>query len=214
MPKPLSEKAQRIVFGTLIVVLVAFGVYLSTGGFSSVNEGQQAGKQPENLNGEDGENSTRLPSPIPTTATEDMDVLDWLPLKEKEIKVAAANAQAFTAAYGTIDYSKPQEYYYGSMENLATKEYAKTLAKSSGAAALWGEKAEEDTVSEGRASINSIRSFDHKSVVFVIQAQSITEDTGGTEEELGEFAVTVVQEGSEWKVHDFQSADLANLGGG
>ncbi|PSK97297.1 hypothetical protein CLV63_10815 [Murinocardiopsis flavida] len=211
MPKPLSDTAQRLVFGTLVVALVAFGIYLSLGGFNGGGPGDGAGQDRESAGGGAGAAS---PSPIPTADTEDMKVLDWLPFEESELKSAAAVAQEFASAYGTIDYQTPKEDYQSKLESLAAKDYAKTLARSSGASALWGEKAKEKTVSEGRADVRSIRSFDDKSVVFVVKAQSISASESGETEELGDFAVTVIDEGGQWKVYDFQPADAANLGDG
>ncbi|WP_067962981.1 hypothetical protein [Nocardiopsis trehalosi] len=216
MPKSLSEGQQRLVFGVLVAVLVAFGLYLSFGGFSGGDE--EAPPQAEGGDGADGgggeQPAVDPPSPIPTTATEDMRVLDWLPFTEDELKGAAATAQAFATAYGTIDYAESPEDYYASMQALATDDYAETLAQSSGAGALWQEMGEQEAVAEGRADVESIRGFDDESVVFVVRAQSITEGSGGADEDLGDFAVTVVRERGEWRVFDFQPADAGNLGEG
>ncbi|MBB6173421.1 hypothetical protein HNR23_003481 [Nocardiopsis mwathae] len=222
MPKTLTEGQQRLFFGVLVVVLVAFGIYLSVGGFSGGSgddpgdaagqDQSQAQGRPEPGGGGVDVPATAPPSPIPMTATEDMQVLDWFPLDEDELKAAAATAQGFAAAYGTIDYSKSPEEYFKAMQDLATKEYAKTLAQSSGAAGLWEELAEKEAVAEGRAEVKKLRSFDKNSVVFVVKTQSITEDDDGFEEDLGDFAVTVVKKGGEWQVYDFQPADAGNLG--
>ncbi|CAM4304064.1 hypothetical protein NORO109296_24800 [Nocardiopsis rhodophaea] len=208
-------------FGALVVVLVAFGIYLSLGGFSGGGNdrlgtaGQdQAQGQAEPTGGGTEVLATVPPSPIPTTATEDMKVLEWLPLSEDEVKAAAATAQGFVAAYGTIDYSKSPEEYYKAMEELATKDYAKTLAQSSGATSLWGEMAKKKAVAEGRADVKTLQSIDKDSAVFVVKAQSITEDEDGFKEDLGDFAVTVVKKGGKWKVYDFQPADAGNRGDG
>lgn len=214
MPKPLSDNTQRFIFGALVVVLVVFGIYLSMGGLGgSDGRDPQDGRSSGGSKGEEQGNAAP-PSPIPTEATEDMNVLDWFPFEEDQMKSAAATAQAFAAAYGTIDYEKPQESYFKPLKDLATKDYAKTLSESSGAAALRGERAKKKSVSEGRASIDSIRRFDDKSITFVVHTQSITEDPKGSSDELGDFAITVVKEGGDWKVYDFQPADAANLGGG
>ncbi|NYI97833.1 hypothetical protein HNR12_004110 [Streptomonospora nanhaiensis] len=218
MPKPLTDGQQRLLFGVLVVVLVVFGVYLSTGGWrDGGDDGAEADNAPESGQDEAGgaANSDVVPpSPIPTTAADDMDVQDWLPFTEDELKGAAATAQRFAAAYGTIDYSQPPAAYYGSLEELATADYAETLAESSGAGALWEEMAQQEAVAQGRANVDRIRSFDDESVVFVVEAQSITQGTDGATENLGEFAITVVEERGEWRVFDFQPADSGNLGEG
>ena len=95
-----------------------------------------------------------------------------------------------------------------------TEEYAQTLAQSSGAGALWGERAEEEAVSTGRAVVESIRGFDKESIVFVLRVQSITKGNDGKSQNLGDFAVTMVKKGGDWRVYGFQPADAGNLGGG
>ncbi|WP_046472090.1 hypothetical protein [Allosalinactinospora lopnorensis] len=216
MPRTLSEGAQRLVFGALVAVLVAFGIYLSVGGFGGGSDEQAEQGQDSADSGEQdtGGPATTPPSPIPTTATEDMQVLDWLPFGEDELKAAAATAQGFAEAYGTIDYSESPEEYYKPLEDLATEEYAETLEESSGAGAFWQERAEDEAVAEGRANVKSIRSFDKESIVFVVETQSITQGAEGTTEDLGDFAVTMLKEGGEWQVYDFQPADAGNLGEG
>ncbi|GLU46814.1 hypothetical protein [Nocardiopsis ansamitocini] len=209
MPKPLSDGAQRLVFGLLVVVLVAFGIYWSVGGFSDGGENAPSQEQAE------APDSSQQPvAPIPTTAAEEVELFDLFPFTEEELTAAAVSAQSFAEAYGTIDYSESPETYYGRMEQLATEEYAETLAQSSGAGAMWGERAESEAVSQGLADLRSIRGFDNKSIVFVLKVQSITEDNDGATQNLGDFAVTVVREGGAWQVFDFQPADLGNLGEG
>ncbi|WP_017592359.1 hypothetical protein [Nocardiopsis potens] len=212
MAKTLTDRQQRFVFGGLVVVLVAFGLYLSFGGFDGDDE--QGGEEPQAGSSSGiGGPATAAPSPIPTTAVEEMQVLDWLPFEEAELKAAGATAQAFGEAYATIDYTASPEEYYGSMEELAAKDYAKSLAQSSGAGALWSEMSEKKTVAEGRADVRSIRSFDKTSVVFVVKVQSIIENDEGADEDLGDYAVTVQKKGSRWEVYDFQPADAGNVGG-
>lgn len=214
MPRSLSEGQQRLVFGALVVVLVAFGVYLSLGGWGAGSDGgAESGSEPPGASGgESGSKNVAPPSPIPTTAAQDMQVMDWFPFSEEEFKAAAATAQEFARAYGTIDYAGSPEDYYAGMQELATEDYAQTLARSSGASARWQDMAEQEAVAEGRANIKAVRAFGDDSVTFVVKAQSITEGSDGATEDLGEFAVTVSDEGGEWRVYDFQPADAGNLG--
>ncbi|MEY9213758.1 hypothetical protein NI17_023115 [Thermobifida halotolerans] len=215
MPKPLSDGAQRLVFGVLIVLLVSFGIYwsVSTPGTSDPEPKDRTAE--ENGGGtmvEDGSDGPAVP--IPTTAAEDMTLADWLPFAEEEFVAAAVVAQAFATDYGTVDYSESPEEYYERLGRYATEDYARTLAQSSGAEALWGERAEQEAVSTGRADVRSVRDFDDESIVFVLRVQSITEGNDGETQNLGDFAVTMVREGGEWRVYDFQPADAGNLGGG
>jgi hypothetical protein len=223
MPNPLPERAQRAVFLGLIAVLVVFGLYLSFGGFggadgeddpseASPDPGTAQEEAPAGPGGPNGL-STVEPSPIPTTAAEDVDVLDWFPFTEEELRAAGAAARSFAEAYGTIDYTQSPESYYSSMEELATPEFAGVLAQTSRVGAFWSEMSEAEAVAEGRARVDSVRTFGADSVTFVVTAQSITE-TGSAEfdENLGEFAVTVVRGGGSWRVFDFQPADAGQFG--
>ncbi|TDQ54785.1 hypothetical protein [Actinorugispora endophytica] len=214
MPKPLSDGAQRLVFGVLVVALVAFGIYWSVGGFGPDDQEDPQEQEQEAVESGEGGADGQPVAPIPTTAAEDMALADWLPFSEDEFKAAAATAQAFAEAYGTIDYSDPPETYYDRLGEYATEEYADTLAQSSGAGALWGEREEEEAVSTGRADVRSIRSFDEDSVVFVLRVQSVTEGNDGETQNLGDFAVTMIGSGQAWEVFDFQPADAGNFGEG
>ncbi|GAA3979980.1 hypothetical protein FOF52_20205 [Thermobifida alba] len=215
MPKPLSDGAQRLVFGVLIVVLVSFGIYWSVSGpgTSDPEQQEQTGEGDGN-NAGGGDEADDPAVPLPTVAAEDMALADWLPFTEEEFVAAAAVAQAFAADYGTVDYSEPPEEYYDRLGRYAAEEYARTLTQSSGAEALWGERAEQEAVSTGRAAVESVRGFDEGSIIFVLRVQSITEGNDGESQNLGDFAVTMVREGGEWRVYDFQPADAGNLGGG
>ncbi|MBV2362811.1 hypothetical protein [Streptomonospora nanhaiensis] len=217
MAKTLTDRQQRAVFAVLVAALVVFAVYLSITGFGQDDGGQDAPQGQADQDSREGEGDQSAivpPSPIPTTAAEDMQVLDWLPFSESELQAAAATAQGFAEAYGTIDYSESPDAYYQSMAELATEEYGETLSQSSGAAAMWQEMSEDNATSQGRANVESIRSFDDESVVFVVRAQSITTSDSDASEDLGEYAITVVSDQGEWKVFDFQPADAGNLGEG
>ncbi|WP_017571793.1 hypothetical protein, partial [Nocardiopsis halotolerans] len=148
------------------------------------------------------------------TAAEDVNVLDWFPFTEAELQAAGATAQAFAEAYGTIDYTQSPESYYASMEELATAEFAEVLADTNRVGAFWSQMSEAEAVAEGRAQVDSVRTFGEDAITFVVTAQSITE-TGSAEfdEELGEFAITVVRGGDSWRVFDFQPADVGQFGG-
>lgn len=220
MPNPLPERTQRMVVIGLIAVLAGFGLYFSLGGFSSDEDGRTvppgdpgATRDAAEPLSEPGGLATVPPSPIPTTGAEDLDVLGWFPFSEAEFQAAGATAQAFAEAYGTIDYSQEPETYYASMESLATDEYAEVLSDANRAGAFWEEMSQAEAVAEGRAEVQEVRTFGSDSVTFVVTAQSITE-TGDAEfdEDLGDFAVTVVREGGTWAVFDFQPADVGQFG--
>ncbi|WAE72718.1 hypothetical protein OUQ99_26620 [Streptomonospora nanhaiensis] len=220
MPNPLPERAQRAVFIGLIAVLVVFGLYLSLGGFGGGDEegpaaSEEPGASPSGATdpAAPGGLSTVEPSPIDTTAEEDVDVLDWFPFTEEELRAAGATARTFAEAYGTIDYTGSPESYYASMEALATDEYARVLVDASRAGAFWEEMSEVEAVAQGRAEVDSVRTYGSDSITFVVTAQSITETADAEfDEELGEFAVTVVRGGGAWQVFDFQPADAGQFG--
>ena len=222
MLNPLSERAQRWIIVGLIFTLLVFGIYFAFGGFGEegTTEGPQGPgtAQEEPGGGGDsgspgGEFSTEPPSPLPTTEDEDLEVFDWFPFSQEELTAAGATARAFAEAYGTIDYTQDPESYYSGMEELATDDYASVLSDATRAGAFWDEMSEVEAIAEGRAVVDSVRTFGDDSVTFVVTTQSITE-TGdaGFDEDLGEFAITVVRDGGSWLVHDFQPADAGQFG--
>lgn len=223
MPNPLPERTQRLVIIVLIAGLLAFGIYLAFNGFGEDEEETASGpREPGTAQGGNGEAegfdepdemSTVEPEPLPTTEDDESAVLEWLPYTEEEFQEAGAAARAFAEAYGTIDYTEGPESYYESMEELATDEFAEVLTDGNRAGAFWEEMSEEEAVAEGRAEVESIRTYGEDSITFVVTAQSITE-TGDAEfdEELGDFAITVSNEGGSWLVFDFQPADAGQFG--
>ncbi|MEU3016603.1 hypothetical protein ABZ635_04300 [Nocardiopsis sp. NPDC007018] len=220
MPNPLPERTQRLVVVGLIAALAGFGIYFSLAGFGD-DRTEEAAAPPrdpatareEPPSSDPGALATVAPSPIPTTAAEDLDVLGWFPFSEEEFQAAGATAQGFAEAYGTIDYAQDPEVYYAVMEALATEEYAEVLSDVNRAGAFWAEMSEAEAVAEGRAEVREIRTFGADSVTFVVTAQSITETRNDEfDEDLGDFAVTVVRERGTWAVFDFQPADAGQFG--
>ncbi|QVJ01057.1 hypothetical protein KGD82_22750 [Nocardiopsis eucommiae] len=220
MPNPIPERTQRLVVIGLIAALAGFGIYFSLGGFGD-DQAEDPGGPPREPGAAQGEApssnpgalATVPPSPIPTTAAEDLDVLGWFPFSEGEFQAAGATAQAFAEAYGTIDYAQDPEAYYAAMEALSTDEYAEVLSDANRVGAFWAEMSEAEAVAEGRAEVQEIRTFGADSITFVVTAQSITE-TGASEfdEDLGDFAVTLVRDRGTWAVFDFQPADAGQFG--
>ena len=221
MLNPLSERAQRWIIVGLILLLLVFGVYFALGGFEGGTttdepQGQDTAQETPGGGGAPGdpeEFSTVPPSPLPTAEDEDLDVFDWFPFTQEELTAAGATARAFAEAYGTIDYTQDPESYYSGMEELATDDYASVLSDTTRAGAFWDEMSEVEAVAEGRAVVDQVRTFGDDSITFVVTAQSITQtEDAGFDEDLGEFAITVVRDGDSWLVHDFQPADAGQFG--
>lgn len=204
MPKKLTDRQQRIILGALVVALVAFGIYLY---LANNDDGDD-----EDAAQEDQAAETTAPTPITVTDEDELEFFDWLPFTEEEFLAAAVTAREFAAAYGTYDSSEAEEEYYERMDVWASEDFADVLEQTSGAGALRSELEDSETVSEGYAETRSIRYFDDDSIVFIVDAQSITEDSEGARESFGEFAITVVPEGDEWRVHDFQPAEAGDFG--
>lgn len=204
MPRQLSDRQQRLVIGVLVVALVGFGVYLyvrSTGEDGTEQRRPQGEDEPESA-----------PSPMDVTATEELEFFDWTPFTEEEFLQAAVTARDFASAYGTFDSAEPPEDYDERLAEFATEDFAAVLQRSTGDSALRSELVGEDTTAQGYAETTAIRYFDEESITFVVDAQSITSDSEGERESLGEFAVTVVPDGDGWLVHDFQPADAGDWG--
>ena len=203
MAKPLSDGQQRFFLGVLVFALVAFGIYLAWENFRDDESTPTAA---------DDEPDDSTPSPMDVTDADDLDVFEWLPHSEDEFQDAALMAREFTEAFGTYDHTEDEDAYFDRMADHATDDFADTLTQTTGASALREGMAEEERVSTGHAEILELRDFDDDALVFVLDAQSIHENEDDTEESLGEFAVTMTEDGDEWQVYDFQPADAGDYG--
>src|SRR5699024_10002331 len=74
---------------------------------------------------------------------------------------------------------------------------------------------EVEAVAEGRAVVDEVRTFGDDSITFVLTAQTITQtEDAGFDEDLGEFAITVVRDGDSWLVHDLQPSGAGQFAEG
>ncbi|QVQ51516.1 hypothetical protein J4H86_22400 [Spiractinospora alimapuensis] len=202
MARQMSERQQRLVLALVVVGLIAFGVYLY---FSTMAEDEA--ERAEQDAADDA-----APTPMQVTPEDDLDFFEWVPYSEADFHDAALTAREFAAAYGTYDATESDAEYVDRLAALATDDFAETLERGSGGGAGRAELEEQETEAEGYAETVELRSFDDESVTFVVDAQSIAEDDEGSRESLGEFAVTVVPDGDDWQVYDFQPADAGDWG--
>ena len=98
------------------------------------------------------------------------------------------------------------------MKGYTTAEFADVLAHDVHLAGhRRGEQADE-VVSVGTARVKEIRQVNSASVVFVVAGTQNVTAKSGDKELVEEYAVTVIEVGTDWRVYDLQPADSGQEG--
>jgi hypothetical protein len=211
----LSDRQRKLVFAALVVVLTAVGVYLTV---TTPDEGT-AGSEASG-------NSTPAPVPATTAAApsvsppgigskvtpENFDIYRLLPFPRRDFATAADLAQRFTAAYGTYSYDEDPQAYVARLEPMSTDELATEIARGSSAPGIQEERRAAQTVAEGKATLDSVRSIEDNSIIFLVTGIQQVTKNGKTAEERKQFAVTVARDGSALRVYAIEPANAAQEG--
>lgn len=153
-------------------------------------------------------------APVPTASVDPskFDIYKLLPFDKQQFVAAATTAQTFAAAYGTYRYDQNPQAYTNNLKSLATSDFGKTLTGASGGGVGGQDLKTNQVVSRGSATIASIRSFDDQSIIFVVNAHQDITSKKGADTQDDQYAVTVIENGGEWRVYDFQPASAGNAG--
>jgi hypothetical protein len=208
----LNPGQRKAVFGLIVVVLVALGIYMfvpgargSEGSHSPVAATHSPAPQATSP-------ATPIPSPVPTVAAtpSDPDIYQWLPFTQAQLGSAAAVVTQFCDAYGTWSYSQNASSYVATMRNVITSELADVIEQGYSVPGVASQRTSKKQVSTGSTVINSIRAFGSSSITFVATMTEQITDTSGPSQVSDQYAVTVVSVGSSWQVNDIELASAGN----
>ena len=133
-------------------------------------------------------------------------------MTKQELAAAADYAQRFTAEYGTFSYDEdPATYGVGWRVTPRPSSPSVLLRTVTSPGTVEANKADE-VVSVGTARVKEIRQMDSASVVFVVVGTQNVTARSGTKERVEEYAVTLIEVGTDWRVHDLQPADSGQEG--
>ncbi|MFJ2028897.1 hypothetical protein [Streptosporangium sp. NPDC087985] len=197
------------VFAVLVVVLALVGIYLTM--WPDSGDGQQARTDPVGVSrtgrGSQAPVSVEPPRPSATASDAPFDVYSYLPMTKRELAAAADYAQRFTAEYGTFSYDEDPAAYGERLRGYTTNEFAGVLLRTVTSPGSIEANRADEVVSVGKAKVKEIRQIQRTSVVFVVTGTQNVTARSGVKERVEDYAVTLVEVGADWRVHDLQPAD-------
>ncbi|GGK68495.1 hypothetical protein Sme01_13680 [Sphaerisporangium melleum] len=198
-----------LVFAGVVVALAAVGIYLSmlpaSGGDGEVPQSvvtatSSAAPPPSG------------PSPAPAITAGTFDIYGFLPLTREQIAQAADTAQRFAASYATFRYDEDPASYAERLKGFTTVEFGAILARDVTTPALVEQNRADQVVSDGSGRLKSIRDIADGSIVLVVTATQHITAKSGQRDRGADYAVTLTQVGTEWRVFDLQPADAGQDG--
>ena len=203
-----SARQRKLVFASIVVVLIAFGAYLVWPKSSAPHASNPPSPPPATAS------SQPLPTPTQTgssTASSQVNIYQWLPFTESELAKAAAVTTQFSAYYGTYSYSETTDEYVSRMSGLATSQLDGVLGNAYSTPGVATSRQQQKQVSSGTAVINSLRDFGGTSLTFVVTINQKITSTSGTNQQSQQYAVTVASNGGgSWQVNNIELASAGN----
>ncbi|WP_433245204.1 hypothetical protein ACQPYK_43005 [Streptosporangium sp. CA-135522] len=198
-----------LVFAVLVVMLAAVGIYLTM--WPGSGEEEPARTDPVGVSrtaGQSGASVGAEPSrPAATASNAPFDVYSYLPMTKQELAAAADYAQRFTAEYGTFSYEEDPAAYGDRLRGYTTAEFADVLLRTVTSPGSIEANRADEVVSVGTARVKEIRQIQKTSVVFLVSGTQKVTTKSGPKERTEDYAVTLIEVGADWRVHDLQPAD-------
>ena len=201
----LTPTRKKLLFAGLVVLFVIIGLVITW---------PRGGTDPNAASSPSPSASATKPRPG-TTASIDpahFDIYKLLPFNRQAFVAAATTAQSFTAAYGSYRYDESPQAYTNRLKSLSSSDFAKTLNGAGGGGMGGQDVKTNQVVSRGSATIAGIRTFDDRSIIFIVNAHQAITSKKGNDTKDAKYAVTVTGSGSDWQVYDFQPASAGNAG--
>lgn len=213
----MSPRQRKLVFALIVLVLAGLGVYLvmpvargasqsaSPAGHSPAAAHSAAARSPA------APSPAAVPGASPASSAQPApDIYRWLPFTQSDLASAAAVVTKFCAAYGTWSYTQNAAAYTATMNGLATQELSQFVAQGYSVPGVASVRTSDKQVSAGTAVINALRAFGQSSLTFVVTISQEITGTGGSSQVSGQYAVTVISNGSIWQVNDIELASAGN----
>lgn len=189
-----------VAFAAVVVVIAAVGLYLTM--WPDSPDQDAAEPAPPSATGTVVATST----PLATASSAPFDVYAYLPMTKEQLAAAADLAERFTAEYGTFRYDEDPAAYAAKLKAYTTPELGNTLARTLASAGTVEQNRDDEIVSTATARIKEIRQVEKTSIVFVVTATRQISAKSGDKQANEEYAVTVSQSGSDWRIYDILPA--------
>ncbi|WP_431895786.1 hypothetical protein [Nonomuraea sp. bgisy101] len=197
-----------LAFAAIVLVLAAVGLFVTMWPDSEAPvpaAGQEAA-------GRTGSGSPAVATPLATASDAPFDIYSYLPMTKQELAAAADLAVRFAAAYGTFRYDEEPAAYAGRLKVFTTADLAEVLTRTVTSPGTVEANRTDEVVSQATAKVKEIRQVDRTSIVFVVTGTREVSAKSGPTRRDEDYAVTVQQMGSDWRVFDLQPADQGQDG--
>ncbi|MEZ7131620.1 hypothetical protein ACBR40_40335 [Nonomuraea sp. AD125B] len=187
-------------FAVIVVIIAAVGIYLMWADWGDPPERQPEAAPPTRV-------AIVTPTPLATASNAPFDVYDYLPMKKEQLAAAADLAERFTAVYGTFRYDEDAAAYAARLKAYTTPELAALLTRTVTSAGAVEQNRADELVSQATAKLKEIRQVGKGSIIFVVTGNRQVTAKSGDKLLTEEYAVTVSESGSDWRVFDIMPAD-------
>ncbi|WP_248963772.1 hypothetical protein [Sphaerisporangium perillae] len=198
-----------LVFAGVVVALAAVGIYLS---MRPASGGSDGAPPPGVVSTSSAAPPSSGPSPAPAITPSTFDIYGYLPLTREQIAQAADMAQRFAVSYASFRYDEDPASYAERLKAFTTADFGAVLARDVTTPATVEQNRADQVVSEGAARLKSIRDIAGGSIVLVVTATQHITAKSGPQERSADYAITLTQVGTEWRVFDLQRADAGQDG--
>ncbi|QYC44917.1 hypothetical protein Nocox_36815 [Nonomuraea coxensis DSM 45129] len=187
-------------FAVIVVIIAAVGIYLMWADWEDPPEQQPQAAPPTRV-------AIVTPTPLATASNAPFDVYDYLPMRKEQLAAAADLAERFTAVYGTFRYDEDPADYAGRLKAYTTPELGALLTRTVTSAGAVEQNRADELVSQATAKLKEIRQVGKGSIIFVVTGNRQVTAKSGDKLLTEEYAVTVSESGSDWRIFDIMPAD-------
>jgi hypothetical protein len=189
-----------VAFAAVAVVIAAVGIYLTF--WSDSPDPAESAAQRSRPAGA----AAASPTPLATASDAPFDVYDYLPMKKEQLAAAADLAERFTAAYGTFRYDEDPAAYADRLKAYTTPELGSILTRTMTSAGTVQQNRDDEIVSTATAKLKEIRQIEKTSIIFVVTATRQVAAKSGDKRLTEDYAVTVSELGTDWRIFDILPA--------
>ncbi|MEW9553545.1 hypothetical protein [Nonomuraea sp. NPDC050783] len=192
-------------FAVIVVVIAAVGIYLMWADREDPPEQAAQAAPPTRV-------AIVTPTPLATASDAPFDVYSYLPMKKEQLAAAADLAERFTAEYGTFRYDEDAAAYAARLKAYTTPELGDLLTRTLTSAGTVEQNRDDQIVSTATARLKEIRQVEKGSIIFVVTGERKVTAKSGDKRLAEEYAVTVSELGSDWRIFDIMPADQGQDG--
>jgi hypothetical protein len=206
----LTDRQRKWLFGGLVVVLAAIGVFLTVGGGGGGHHRARAERTGTPTPSAPPSTSSAVPVGGPTPTPGSYDIYSLLPFSQKDFTTAADIARRFTAAYGTYRYDEAPQAYVDRIRNLVTPDLLNQLQQGAAAPGVIAQRKQDQETSTSDATLDSMRDMSKDQLIFLATGKQHITKGGKTSDSSQQYAVTMTRSGGGWVVYAFAPADVGD----